>query len=78
MELVVERVRNETPVFGMLGMARLITSQQIHLKHGVEVEIIEREFVDNSVKPVLKAGRRFTIQGELKNFGRWTEARVEF
>lgn len=79
-ELVKECLQKEIPFFGMLGLARLSTGEEVHLKHGVEVEIIGRpEFLGDGVKLELKAGRRFTIEGEVDNAGKgWTEARVRF
>ncbi|KAL3945716.1 MAG: hypothetical protein SGBAC_000200 [Bacillariaceae sp.] len=78
--LVKECLENENPFFGMLGLARISTGQQVHLKNGVEVEIIGKpEFDDDGMKLELKAGRRFSILGEVDNAGvGWTEARVEF
>ena len=64
---------------GMLGMARLRTGQRVHLKNGVEVEIVRTESKGEGVFLELKAGRRFTIEGEVDRVGGgWTEARVEF
>ena len=69
--LVKDCLLNESPFFGMLGLARLSTGQEVHLKHGVEVEITGKpEFVDDLVKLELKAGRRFTIEGEVDNAGK--------
>jgi Lon protease-like protein len=81
MELVKECLQNETPFFGMLGLARLSSGQQVHLKHGVEVEIVGKpEVIDGGgMKLELIAGRRFSIEGEVDNAGKgWTEARVRF
>jgi hypothetical protein len=79
-ELVKECLSKEVPFFGMLGLARLSTGEEVHLKHGVEVKIAGKpEFLDDSMKVELKAGRRFTIEGEVDNAGKgWTEARVRF
>jgi hypothetical protein len=80
-ELVKECLQNETPFFGMLGLARLSSGQQVHLKHGVEVEIVGKPLVldEGGMKLELKAGRRFSIEGEVDNAGKgWTEARVRF
>lgn len=78
--LVKECLENEKPFFGMIGLARIRTGQQVHLKNGVEVEIIGKpEFDDGGMKLELRAGRRFSILGEVDNAGAgWTEARVEF
>ncbi|KAG7347598.1 ATP-dependent protease La LON substrate-binding domain containing protein [Nitzschia inconspicua] len=90
MDLVRDCLQREHPFFGMLGMARLRSGQQIHLTQGVEVEILkdELEFLQNDggqgekeggVKLALRAGRRFQIEGEIENAGGgWTEARVTF
>lgn len=85
-ELVMDRVRKETPVFGMLGVSRLITGQSIRMKHGVEVEIVEKEILNHSnqdssscLRLVLKAGRRFSIVGDVDTVEQgWTEGRVKF
>ncbi|KAG7368253.1 ATP-dependent protease La LON substrate-binding domain containing protein [Nitzschia inconspicua] len=90
MDLVRDCLQREHPFFGMLGMARLRSGQQIHLTQGVEVEILkdELEFQQNDggqgekeggMKLALRAGRRFQIEGEIENAGGgWTEARVTF
>ena len=79
MELIAECLKKETPFFGMLGVARLRTGQHFHLKSGVEVEIVKSEAVGKGVRLKLKAGRRFTVQGEIEDAGKgWTEARVLF
>jgi Lon protease-like protein len=79
-ELVKNSIQNESPFFGMLGMARLVTGESVHLKRGVEVQIINPEFVDDDgVRLELRAGRRFEIMGEIDTVGMgWTEARVDF
>eukprot|EP00553_Chaetoceros_curvisetus_P009457 CAMPEP_0204623782 /NCGR_PEP_ID=MMETSP0717-20131115/9542_1 /ASSEMBLY_ACC=CAM_ASM_000666 /TAXON_ID=230516 /ORGANISM="Chaetoceros curvisetus" /LENGTH=263 /DNA_ID=CAMNT_0051638975 /DNA_START=231 /DNA_END=1022 /DNA_ORIENTATION=+ len=80
MELVRCQMQNETPLFGMLGMAILNTGEKINLHTGVEVEIVEKPvFADGGVLLVLKAGRRFRITGEVQDADQgWTEARVEY
>jgi Lon protease-like protein len=84
MELVRDCLQNENPFFGMLGLARLRSGEQVHLKSGVEVKIGNPEFVvsdetSSGIRVELRAGRRFTIQGEVDNAGGgWTEARVKF
>jgi Lon protease-like protein len=79
MNLVRECIQNEIPFCGMLGMAKLRTGEEVHLKTGVEVEIINPEFVGEGVRLEFRAGRRFTIAGEVANAGNgWTEARVKF
>ncbi len=79
-ELVKTCIQNETPFFGMLGMARLVTGEAVHLKRGVEVEIIDPEFVEGGgVRLTLLGGRRFEILGEIETSRKgWTEARVSF
>jgi hypothetical protein len=42
LQLVRNQMEKENPTFGMLGMAILNTGEKIHLKTGVEVEIVER------------------------------------
>jgi Lon protease-like protein len=81
MELVRRRVVDETPFFGMLGLARLATTgAQVHLKSGVQVDIVGKPVVNaNGLQIELKAVRRFRITGEVDNApAGWTEARVEF
>ena len=81
LELVRTCLKNETPFFGMLGMARLATGQSVHLKRGVEVEILDTKFLDGgkSIRLALRGGRRFEILGEIETAGMgWTEARVQF
>lgn len=80
-ELVGECLTRENPYFGMLGMARLITGAQVHLKAGVEVEIVASEKVNDKggIRLILKARRRFVIDGDVGNSGKgWTEAKVKF
>lgn len=80
-ELVRERIQKEHPYFGMMGLARLAAGEQVHLRDGVEVEILENPVLteDGGVALELKAGRRFRIDGEVNNNPRgWTEARVRF
>lgn len=80
MELVGDRIKNEMPFIGMMGMAKLASGQNVHLKSGVEVEIINPEFVDGGIRMELRGGRRFRIEGHVKNADErgWTEAQVEF
>jgi hypothetical protein len=84
LELVRDRLQKENPLIGMLGMARLQNGQQVHLSHGVEVEVLEEELevLDDKgggLNLSLRATRRFRIQGEVDNAKEgWTEARVEF
>lgn len=82
--LVAHRIENETPTFGMIGMARLSTGESVHLTNGVEVELKGMpEFLSEQegggVRLTLKGTRRFSIQGEIANAEQgWTEARVKF
>jgi len=81
--LVAHRIENETPTFGMIGVARLSTGESVHLTNGVEVEIVGMpEFLseeEGGVRLALKGTRRFSIQGEVENAKQgWTQARVKF
>lgn len=86
LELVRECVARESPYFGMLGIARLASGQQVHLTRGVEVEILEDRLhflPDGGVKMTLRAtGRRFQIEeGSIQTVGGekgYTEAKVKF
>jgi hypothetical protein len=87
-ELVRDCVTRESPYFGMLGIARLASGQQVHLTRGVEVEILKDRLTflpeGQGVKMALRAtGRRFQIEeGSIKTVGggdrRYTEAKVQF
>jgi len=79
-ELVLDRLRRETPVFGMLGVVNLETGQKVHWKYGVEVEIVEKLFMEKGgIRLELKAGRRFSIVGDIETAEQgWTEGRVQF
>ena len=84
-ELVRDRVARESPSFGMLGIARLASGQQVHLTRGVEVEILEDRLhflpEGQGVKMALRAtGRRFQIEeGSVQTAGGgYTEAKVRF
>lgn len=86
-ELVRDCVARESPYFGMLGVARLNTGEQVHLTRGVEVEILEEklEFLPEGkgVKMALRAtGRRFQIEeggvDTVGGEGGYTEAKVKF
>jgi len=80
-ELVRSRFAQEEPYFGMTGMARLSTGEQVHLKTGVTVDIVGKpEVEEDGLKVVLKADKIFRINGEVDNHpsGGWTEARVEY
>lgn len=84
-ELVRDCVTRESPYFGMLGIARLASGQQVHLTRGVEVEILEDRLTflpeGQGVKMALRAtGRRFQIEeGSIQTAGGgYTEAKVQF
>jgi len=79
-ELVRTQMEKETPTFGMLGMAILSTGEKVNLRTGVEVEITEKPLVaDEGIMLVLKAGRRFIIEGEVEDAEQgWTEGRVRY
>ena len=42
LELIKDRIEKETRTFGMVGMARLVSGQSVHLRHGVEVTIVDQ------------------------------------
>lgn len=80
--LVKSRLEEETPCFGILGIARLTTGEQVHLTLGVEVQIVGKpvNHERGGILLELKAGRRFALEGEVAtaaNHG-WTEGRVKF
>lgn len=87
-ELIRSRLVEEEPRFGILGMAKLATGELVHLKNGVEVQIIGKpkiipnesiESKEDGILVEFKAGRRFRIVEGVENVpGGWTEARVEF
>lgn len=78
--LVRTLVSEETPCFGMVGVAKLTSGKQVPLKHGVEVLIEGKpELVGTGLRLELRASRRFRIEGEVATSDRgWTEARVKF
>jgi len=87
LDLIRLRVADETPTFGLLGMARLATGEHVHLKYGVEVHIEGKPEVcvnakdgKSGLKIELVAKRRFRIEGDVSQspMGGWTEATVEF
>jgi len=80
MELIRTRLVEENPCFGMLGMARLQTGEQVHLRSGVEVQIVGKpKVLDDGIKLQLQATRRFRIDGDVENAKEgWTEGRVRF
>lgn len=81
MDLVKTRVENETPWFGMLGMARISTGERIHLRDGVRVDIVGKPQVDDesSLLIQLRGAQLFRVEGEVDNAPQgWTEGRVAF
>jgi hypothetical protein len=44
-ELIRQRLADETPYFGMMGMARSASGQFVHLKNGVQVDIVGKPVV---------------------------------
>jgi len=87
LDLIRTVVSEEEPRFGMLGMARLSTGEYVHLKDGVEVQVLGTPEVvrfsdgksDDGIKLKIQAGRRFRIKDNVANNPQgWTEARVEF
>lgn len=82
LELVRTRLAQEEPYFGMTGLARLNTGQQVHLKTGVTVHIVGKPELeeDGSLKLVLRGDKIFRITGTVDNnkSGGWTEAQVEY
>jgi len=89
LDLIRVRVADETPSFGMIGIAKLSTGQKVHLKYGVEVVLEdkpvpcrrEKDGVEG-LQVELVGKRRFCIQGgsveDSAVGGGWTEATVEF
>lgn len=81
MSLVKARLEEETPYFGMLGMARSQTGEPIHLTTGVQVEIVGKPLVtEDGLNLELKAGQRFRIEpNTVENAGQgWTQAQVAY
>jgi Lon protease-like protein len=82
-KLVRTRLQQEKPTFGMLGKARLQNGQSVHLRSGVEVEIVGKPEIreKGQISLVLRAGRRFRIQEdsvESQPGQGWTTAKVDF
>lgn len=86
-KLVRDCLARESPFFGMLGIARLASGQQVHLNRGVEVQILEDKLQflpeGKGVKIALRAtGRRFEIEkGGVETVGGddgYTVAKVQF
>jgi hypothetical protein len=83
LQLIQNRIANESPVFCMLGMARLATGEYVHLKYGVPVEIVQCQITPGKrVSVHLKADPHhlLRIMGDTVTsspHGDWTEAQVE-
>jgi Lon protease-like protein len=82
MELIRDRLQEESPRIGMLGNARLADGRQITLSSGVEVEIVGKPKVTPAGLHVsFKGARRFQIQDEKhveKTKEGWTQAKVKY
>jgi Lon protease-like protein len=79
-DLVRTRIKQETPWFGMLGLARVATGESVLMKSGVQVDIVGKPaVVDGGLQLELRGSRRFRIVGEVETSSAgWTEGRVEF
>lgn len=79
-KLVLHVTQQESPVFGMIGVATLSTGQTMPLQNGVEVEVIGQPSIEGSViRLELKAGRRMRLTGETEQTPEgWGRARVVF
>jgi Lon protease-like protein len=80
MDLVRTRIKQETPWFGMLGLARVATGESVLMKSGVQVDIVGKPaVVYGGLQLELRGSRRFRIVGEVETSSAgWTEGRVEF
>jgi len=79
LELIRNLIERENPYFGMMGMAKLKTGEQVMMKSGVEVEFETKGIDPGSIQVELRARRRFRIDGDVRNAGGgWTEAKVTF
>ena len=81
MELIRQRLQEETPSFGMVGTAKLADGRTITLSSGVEVEIQGTPRVtDKGLHLSLKGTRRFRVNDDTVETatGGWTEAKVKF
>ena len=81
MELIRQRLQEETPSFGMVGSARLADGRQVTLSSGVEVEISGKPYMsDKGLHLSLKGTRRFRIDENNveKTRAGWTQAKVTF
>ena len=81
-ELIKNRIEQESPRIGMLGNAKLVSGKQVMLKYGVEVEFDSPEVVGEtgSIRLALRGTRRFcVVEGTVENAPEgWTQARVEY
>jgi Lon protease-like protein len=82
MELIRDRLQEESPRIGMVGNARLADGRQITLSSGVEVKIVGKPKVTQAGLHVsLKGARRFQIQDQTdieKTSAGWTQAKVKY
>ena len=80
--LIQNQVANETPFFGVVGLAELSTGQTLPLQNGVRVQIVGQPHLNENgtaVRVHFKAVERFRILGELQTTSKgWTEARVQY
>jgi hypothetical protein len=83
LQMIQNRIANESPVFCMLGLARLATGEYVHLKYGVPVEIVQCQITPGKrVSVHLKADPHhlLRVMGDTVTpspHGDWTEAQVE-
>jgi Lon protease-like protein len=82
LQLIQNRIENESPVFCMLGLARLASSGQfVPLKYGVRVEILQCQVTPaGRVSVHLKADTLLQVKDDTVTkspHGEWTEAQVE-
>jgi hypothetical protein len=83
LQMIQNRIANESPVFCMLGLARLATGEYVHLKYGVPVEIVQCQITPGRrVSVHLKADPHhlLRVMGDTVTpspHGDWTEAQVE-
>lgn len=81
MELIRERLQEESPRLGMVGNAKLSDGTATTLMSGVEVEIIGKPKVtDGKLQVSLKGTRRFRVdERTVESVGSgWTQASVKF
>ncbi len=93
-KVVRRQLGNETPTFGMRGTMRLKedsnipsgdggilkAGQEVKLKNGVEVEIMQPpQFIEEGVLLMLRAKRRFKVLSEVENKEQgWIDANVKY